>query len=143
MLWPQFKGEADYKRQQKVIYSALADMFAAGNWTIGLDEVSYLVNTLKLESTLRMLWEQGRSVGITVVAGTQRPAHVPLLMYDQASHLFLFRDNDEQNLKRMAGMGGADSKRVKQTVQGLDRYEVLYVNTGTGGMVKFTPDPLD
>lgn len=144
VLWPRYTTAEDAKTQQRVIHRALTEMFAARGWTIYLDELAYIANQLKLRSATEMLWQQGRSVGITVVAGTQRPAHVPLFMYDQATHLFLFQDRDEVNLKRMAGMGGADSKRVRHAVQNLpSRHHVLYVNGGSGGMVVTLPHQLD
>jgi len=144
VLWPKFRKptKAETKHQQQTIYRAMSSTFAAGGWTIVLDEVSYIVNQLRLRTAVELLWQQGRSQGVTVVAGTQRPANVPLFMYDQATHLFFWRENDRTNLDRIAGIGSADSLTVKTAVRELDakQREILYVNTRTGGkaIVKFS-----
>lgn len=143
ILWPRFKGEHDLIRQQRAIHRGLASAFAATGWTLVLDEVAYVANSLKLRRSLEVLWQQGRSVGITVVAGTQRPAHVPLFLYDQSTHLFFFRDNDRRNLDRIAGLGGLDSDQIRRAVAGLEHHEVLYLNTRTGEMVTTLPPPID
>jgi len=54
---------------------------------------------------------------------------VPLFMYDQATHLFLFSDNDETNLRRVGGLGGLSARVVRETVAALPHHDVLYVNT--------------
>lgn len=136
ILWPRFGKLTDLKAQQRIIHRALGFMFQSGGWTIYLDELSYLTKTLRLESAVSLLLQQGRSLGVSIVAGTQRPAHVPLLIYDQATHLFLWRDNDERNLRRMGGIGGLDAAMIRRTVAGLDLHDVLYVNTrGLGDLV--------
>jgi hypothetical protein len=100
-----------------------------------VDELRYLTETLKLSRHMELLWQQGRSVGISVVAGTQRPARVPLAAYDQATHLFLFRDSDRRNLDRLADLSGdVDKVLVRETVQTLAPHEVLYVDTRRGTM---------
>ena len=138
VLWPRFAKLGDLKRQQRIVHRALGSMFSAGGWTIYVDELSYLTNTLRLESAVSLLLQQGRSLGITFVCGTQRPAHVPLLIYDQASHVFMWRDNDEANLKRLGGLGGLDSRIIRTTVAALPLHDVLYVNTRGEGALTVT-----
>lgn len=110
--------------------------FRAGGWTVVADEVRYLSEFLNLKSDLELLWLQGRSLHVTLVAGTQRPKAIPLTAYDQATHLFLWRDNDHENLKRIGGLGGIDSKSVRAEVSVLPRHEVLYLNTRTGARIR-------
>ena len=59
-------------------------------------------------------------------------------MYDQSSHLFFWRDNDETNLKRIGGIGWLQSKPIRETVAGLDPYQFLYIQTRTGDMFRST-----
>jgi energy-coupling factor transporter ATP-binding protein EcfA2 len=132
ILWPPFKRPEDVHNQQQVMHAAIVDAFTAGGWTIFADELFYLCRYLGLQRTLEMVWTQGRSVGITLVGGTQRPAHVPLLAYDQATHLFFWRDNDETNLRRIAGLGGLNSQAIRRTVAALPKHHALYLNTRTG-----------
>lgn len=133
-LWPSFRRPEDLANQQRQVELALKEMFVAGGWTIFADELFYLVRMLKLTPLLELIWTQGRSIGVTLVGGTQRPAHVPLLAYDQATHLFFWRDNDETNLRRIGGLGGLHSPLIRRTVAALPRHVALYVNTRTGEM---------
>ena len=131
VLWPPFRAAGDKQRQADVFDHALGEMFAAGSWCIFADEVFYLCKELGLEQHLTTIWTQGRSLGLSLVAGTQRPAFVPLYLYDQATHLFLWNDNDETNLRRVGGLGGLSAAKVRAIVAALPHHAVLYVNTRT------------
>lgn len=135
ILWPKFQKTGDAKKQQRQIGKALQEIFAQGGWTVYADELRYISNTLRLSPLLELIWQQGRSLGVSLVGGTQRPAHVPLMMYDQATHLFFWRDNDEANLKRIGGIGHLDAQLVRETVANLPRHDTLYIDTRTGRMV--------
>ncbi len=138
VVWPKFSKPSDMKRQQVVIGRALIGMFQQGGWCVFADEAYHLTNTLKLEQLLTMYWTMGRSVDLSLVAATQRPAHVPLFMYDQATHLFFWRDNDSRNLKRISEIssGDIDPSRVVEVVSRLEKHSVLYVNTRTGRLIE-------
>jgi hypothetical protein len=79
---------------------------------------------------------QGRALGLSLVAATQRPKFVPLEVYDQSTHLFFWRDNDENNLRRLAEINANNSRLLKFIIPNLERYQVLYVNTRTGDMAR-------
>lgn len=136
ILWPKFRGPEDFVEQQKTFLGAMLDIFKRGAWTVYVDETWYFDNVLKLGKLLELYWLQARSLRISLVAGTQRPAYVPLLMYDQATWLFFFKDNDERNLRRIGGIGWLDSKRIMATVASLENHEFLAINTRTGKMYR-------
>lgn len=131
VLWPKYERASDKALQAKVFDHALDEVFADMAWCVFADEVYYLCQELGLAHHLNQLWTQGRSLGLTLVGGTQRPAHVPLNMYSQATHLFLWGDNDETNLRRVGGLGGLSGAMVRAIVAGLPQHHVLYVNTRT------------
>ena len=135
ILWPKTKSVRDLAIQRQAIGHGLQTMYFQENWAVFADEVSYIVNDLQLERELKRYWQQGRSIGLSLIAGTQRPAFVPLLIYSQSTHLFFFRDNDEVNLKRIGGIGAINSKVVKHVVSQLPKFHFLYLNTRTGNMV--------
>jgi energy-coupling factor transporter ATP-binding protein EcfA2 len=135
VFWPRFKTPADQPAQAYEIGQAMNNAFTQGSWCLFVDELWYMDHVLGLKRMIEALWTQGRSIGLSIVAGTQRPAHVSLLAYDQATHVFFWRDNDERNLKRISGMNGLNARLIRETVSGLDRHAVLYVNTRTGAMV--------
>lgn len=136
MFWPPIEdARQDIPKQQRAIRDLLLGIYRTGGWTVYLDEGNYVTQFLRLSSICELLWRQGRSLGVTLVVATQRPFHIPLLAYDQATHLFFFRENDENNLRRISGIGMLDSKRVRDTVMRLGQHEVLYMNTRTGQML--------
>lgn len=134
LLWVKFKAVNDAPRQAYQIGTALAEAFTAGGWTIYIDEAWYLETKLKLKDLTEILLTQGRSENLTIVGGSQRPAHISLLWYDQPTHMFFWGDNDERNLKRIAGMNGVNTRAVRETVATLPPHHVLYVNTRTKAM---------
>lgn len=135
VFWPKYLTPEDEPRQAYQIGRQMAEAFTEGGWCLYLDELWWLERKLGLTRLVESILTQGRALGISVVVGTQRPAFVSLLIYDQPTHVFFWRDNDERNLKRIAGMNGLHSRLIRETVSSLDKYECLYVNTRTGQML--------
>lgn len=139
IIWPQHfqLGKSAKEKQKAAIYEAMAAAFLEGNWCVYTDELYYLVNELGLGSEVKQYLLQGRSLGISFACATQRPAWVPLEVYDQSTHLFFWKDNDETNLKRISGISGERSQsEIRNAIRQLDRHEFLYINTVTGAMVR-------
>lgn len=137
ILWPRFDSPDDVAEQKIVFTEALKEIFVSGGWCVFVDEARYLCDFLHLEGLLRLYWQQGRSLGLSLVATTQRPANMPLELYNQATHLFLWRETDRVNLIRLGGIAGAvDSTIIKQEVATLPGHEFLYLNTRTGAMIR-------
>jgi hypothetical protein len=125
-------GADSLSEQREVVKDALLTVYRQGGWCVYLDELRYITEHLKLARDVELLWLQGRSAQISVVGGTQRPAYVPLEAYDQATHVFFWRDNDKRNLERIGGLGAHDSQAIAREVASLEPHVVLYVNTRTG-----------
>jgi hypothetical protein len=137
-LWPEILGVDDENMQRDVFRQAMNSIFRSGGWAVFMDEVSYLADTLRLDRELKFLLNQGRSSGISIVAATQRPAFIPLAFYDQATHLFVWRENDHRNVKRISELFGADAPIIAREIPQLDREarELMYLNVDTGFRVK-------
>jgi hypothetical protein len=136
LLWPRIKRFDDLDAQHDIFATALQSIYIERGWTVFVDEARYLVHMLNLTRELQVLWQQGRALKISVVATTQRPAHMPLELYDQATHLFFWRDTDKVNLRRIAEIGGAvDAEQIKRQVANLDPHTFLYLNTRTAEMM--------
>jgi hypothetical protein len=73
---------------------------------------------------------------ISLVTSIQRPAWVPLEIYSQSTHLFIWRTNDESDLTRLSGLGAANNATARMVVENLEPYQVLYINTRTGEMAR-------
>jgi hypothetical protein len=106
---------------------ALADVYADGGWAVYGDEGLYLVSTLGLGPELSVLWQQGRSLAVSMLVAAQRPRHLPLAAYSQASHLYLFRTRDGYDARRFAEIGGADTEALRRIVGDLRKHEFAYV----------------
>lgn len=126
--------------QRRSFREAMQVAYDRGSWTVVIDEGKYICDYLGLSSEVELLLQQGRTLGVSLVTAVQRPVKIPLACYDQATHLFFWRDTDEANVKRLGGLGGQDRKQVQQAVSGLDLYEVLYLNTRTGTLLKTKAD---
>lgn len=138
VLWPEIKGFGHRAKQREVFEQAMDSIYREGGWCAVFDEVSYLADTLNMGEHLKFLLQQGRSAGISVVGMTQRPAFIPLAFYDQATHLFFWRDNDRRNLQRLGELAGNARLTVTQEVADLKRREVLYLQKDTGYRVRTT-----
>lgn len=136
VLWPNAKALGSEKHQREVFLNAMRRIYLEGNWTVGIDELWFYTNILGLETEVRMFILQGRSLGISALMSTQRPARVPVEVFDQSTHLMFWRDNDRRNLDRISEINSRDANLVRAVVQELEPYQVLYINTRTGKMMR-------
>lgn len=139
VLWPDAMSLSSVQYQREVIHTALERIYREGGWTVAVDELWYLAQILRLDMDVKLYLLQARALGISLLVATQRPAWVPLEVYDQSTHLFFMRDNDENNLKRLSGISFRSAGLIKSVIADLDQYQVLYVNTRTGKMLRTRP----
>lgn len=139
LLWPDARSIDADVRQREVFTRAFADIYQAGGWTTVWDEFWMMTSILGMDRQSRILLQQARSNDISFVMGAQRPSRIPLELFDQSTHLFFWRDNDERNLKTIGGVGWLASGPIRAFVANLDRYQTLYVNTRNGWMYRTTP----
>lgn len=141
--YPKKAGVREIKAVHAHVFrNALMMAFKQGGWTIVADEVRYLTNYLQLGAEMELLWLQGRSLKVTIIAGTQRPRHVPLEAYSQASHLFFWQTPDAQDVARVAEVASVSREAVTEIVPRLHGHNVLYVHPATGDMMTtVTPPP--
>lgn len=124
------------ERQRQAFEEMLLEVWNYGGWRVVADEIWYLAVRLKLADTFETFWSAGRSNHITVVAATQLPVQIPLMAFDQATHLFLFRNTDRYRINRMAEFAGADSGELRRLIPTLPRHEFVYVDTRTGLLLR-------
>lgn len=136
VVWPDATSIDAVKEQREVFHDAFGRIFREGGWTIAIDELWYITVVLKLELDVRMILLQGRSLDISFLSATQRPAFVPLEVYDQSTHLFFWRDNDDRNLTRLKEINARGGRILKSIVMNLEAHQVLYINTRTGKMLR-------
>lgn len=140
VLWPPATSMRNRSTQAYTFYNAMEDIYRRGGWALYVDEIQYLTDSTKqaglgLSGPVQMLLQQGRAMGVTLIGGSQRPRHIPLAFYSQATHLFLWKNADENDLKRLDEIGGFPRGLVADIVRRLNPHEVLYVDKRTSSMV--------
>lgn len=133
MLWPKIKRGTPlreiYQIQRDVFLPALNQVFHERGWTVVLDELHYLCNQLRLDPEAAMFHHQGRSSRLTMVDGFQRPAHVPLVVYSSASHVFVWKTKQaDTDGRRLADFGGADKRELTENMLDLEKHEFVYID---------------
>jgi energy-coupling factor transporter ATP-binding protein EcfA2 len=136
VLWPDASRLGSAEHQQSVIADAFDRMYRERAWTIAVDELWYVTNKLKLKSDVETILTQGRSIDLSMVNSTQRPAWIPTAVYDQSTHLFFWRNNDGRAQQRLGEINNINSSSVRDVVGNLERHQTLYVNTRTGEMCR-------
>lgn len=143
LLWPPAGEFANLAEQRRVFRNALQGMWQRGKWTACLNELRYLTEHLRMRQELNTLYLQARASKFSLTAETQRPRSVPLEAFSQSTHDFFFACRDDEDLKRISGIGNADSKLIRDTVVKLEQYECCYVNAITGEIVRTKATPFD
>lgn len=136
ILWPPLRRPEDKYRQAVAVHDALTRCFVAGGYAILIDELSYVIDELKCRDAVTAIWQQGRTLNLSLVTCVLRPSGVPLLAYDQATYVIMFRDADETNLRRMGGLGYWSRREIIENVSQLQRHEFLVLNTRDGRMIR-------
>lgn len=128
-LWPKHSFDPD--RDNPMLYRefrrAILDSYKRGNRILFGDEVYGLSTELGLTKELVTVWSRGRSMGTGLWAASQKPTHIPLWAYSQASHLFLYNDPDKRARDRFSEIGGVDPRLVADAVTGLKKHQALYI----------------
>lgn len=132
IVWPDYGDPHTVGyRQAKVFGPLLRAIFDEGGWTVVIDEASYFETKppdgLGLRAIMGRYWSEARSNDLTLIAGTQRPRHVVRSMWSEPKWVFIFRPDDEDDLKRVAQLSGAKAE-VLAIVPELDEYEFLLVH---------------
>lgn len=130
LFWPNTSatGRARKAYQASRIGELLDNLWGKdANTIIEFDEFAY-VESLDpdIKETLQMYWREGRSHGITVVAGKQRPQGVARDMHSESRVTIGFRMKDRLDNERLAELLGS-KKELLPTIEGLDRSKHEFV----------------
>ncbi len=88
--------------QEAIDYLEL--IYKYGDVIIYIDEVNAIIPPRKNPHQVFVdIWQRGRERGIGAWAATQRPVSIPVLFLTEAYHFFIFRLNNEEDRKRVAG----------------------------------------
>lgn len=125
----QASGNAAVAAQQQVFGHALESIYHQGGWAVGVDESLWIANRLKLANEIGAGAHMGRALGLSYVFATQRPAHIPVIIPQSASHAFIGKTGRKSDLATLAELGG-DVRATAAAIQGLrGQHDFLYVDT--------------
>ena len=132
LLWPRYPKTMTLKEirvnQAIVFEKALNGAFHQTGWTMVFDEEHYLTEFLKLRDLVAMYHHQARSSKLTVVDGIQRPSGVPVITYGSASHAFVGKFTEAQDLLRLSSLAGLERKTLSANMLALGDKEWIYVD---------------
>lgn len=135
LIWPDATRRGFQERQHEVFEDAIWSIYQEGGWTVAFDEAWWIANILKLDRETKIILQQGRSLDISGVFGSQRPAWIPVEIYSMSTHVFLFSASEERDKKRMAEFT-PNPAMVRQIIEHLDPHQMLYLNTRTRFMCR-------
>lgn len=130
ILWPPSPKDEDeaHRIQRDMIREALTSIWHKNaHIMVIFDEIAYLEDELGLKLLVRRFWRESRSLGITMVACTQRPTYVSRYMWSEPSWIVAFAPNDEDEMPRVAQVLGG-RKQFGPELMNLGRYEFLIRN---------------
>lgn len=132
IFWPlSGKPSEGVGRQQRQIVRMLDDLWKAdANLVLMFDELAYLEQELKLQRLITKYWREGRSLGITLMAMTQRPRYVSRYMHSESSWAVAFRPDDEDDAVRVAEIIGG-RRLYKPLLLDLTPHEFLIIQRRT------------
>ncbi len=128
-VWPKHSFDPD--RDDAMLYvkmrTAMMDAYKRGKRIVFADETLGL-SLLGLDKYMVVLWTRGREMPTGLWAATQKPSHIPLYAYNQATHLFLAKENDKRGRQRFGEISGFDARFIETLVMSLRKWEWLYIN---------------
>ena len=137
IVWPKSGAPSSRARRLRAVYGPLLDtIYHEGGQTVYIDEAAYFERPvpygLGLAGTMEDLWTTGRSLKLTLVAGTQRPRNVSRSMWSEPSWVCIFPPDDLDDLKRVAELTGRKDD-VLTIADRLGGFETLIVRRQRDG----------
>ncbi len=113
------------------------------NVVLAVDEIAYVEQELGLRTHMTTYFREGRTLGITVVASTQRPAGVSRVVHSETAWAVAFAPKDEEDAERVAQILG-DKRHYRDVLMDLDREKrefVLVHNLSREAYISHIPGP--
>lgn len=114
--------------QSYQIRKATELVWAEGGWCIYFDELFYISQRLKIDEEIDTLLTQGRSRGISVVTGMQRPVNITRFAMSQSTHLISFRTEGRDTATHLKSINA----EWASAVAGLKGHDFAWLQQETG-----------
>jgi hypothetical protein len=133
----------DYGPLAAQLKRCVDDVFAAGGFTLYVDELEIAARFMKLAATIELFLIAARNKGISVVTAFQRPAYVPTTASSQTSWFVTFQTRDTDVVGRLAEMAGRPKHEMRGMVKGLSQmpYSMLLFSRNPRDPVVVTKAP--
>lgn len=132
--YSRFVLQPAYSKQAIEGWRLFERVYRQGRWTVVIDEF-LLAERLGLREQIERLHTQGRSDGITVVVGQQRPVVTSRFALSQSTHVISFRV-DGRDAKTIADatttrvLPFLDEKYSTPEIPALDGHDFVYIHRG-------------
>lgn len=114
-------------RQRHAIATMMDDLWKAdANLIILFDELAYLEHELGLSRLTTKMFREGRSLGLSLMAMTQRPRYVSRYMHSETSWIVAFKPDDQDDALRVAEILG-DRRYFKDQLMELREHEFIVI----------------
>jgi hypothetical protein len=132
VFWPLSgkPGDSLVEQQQEIRFFLDSIWEPEANRVVLFDEIAYIEDELRLKQVIARYWREARSLGITIIAGTQRPRFVSRYMFTEPTWVFAFSPTDEEEAKRVAQICGSQ-KRFIDELMNLGPHEFVLANKRT------------
>ena len=111
-----------YETQRVEIARMFEATWKQRGWALFLDETYYIARQLKLEKLLERHLTQGRSMGLTLIMGAQRPVDISRFVLSSCTHLIVFRQ-DGRDAKTVAE---AAANPISEALSALEPHQFLW-----------------
>jgi hypothetical protein len=134
VFWPRTtaQGEAREKFHEQRVFALLSQLWPKpgeqASVVVYVDEVRYIEGlSRRLRKLIRMYWREGRSHGISIVAGAQRPIEMVRDQHSESRWKLVFPPADMGDMDRFAEMLGrrADWQPVLESLDQTSHQFVL------------------
>lgn len=134
VLWPRHPLNLEPEQRRRVVGGVLRrgmdNQLTRGNSITFLDDAHSAATMMGLNSYLEEMLVNGRAKGAGAWVALQKPSgsvasgSVTSFIYSQPVHMFLGRDTETRNLKRLGEIGMFDSRETEETVRNLRLYQI-------------------
>lgn len=123
----RFVVEPPLALQREGVLDAYRYAFAKRGWALYTDELFYVEQELGLGKQNRLLMTQGRSMGITMINGIQRPVFVNRFALSEPMHVITGRI-EGRDLKTVLD---ATTPGLKDAILSIGQYEFVWYHRGS------------
>lgn len=142
MVWPRhtLDPDIDDPRHFRAFRSTIRGAYKEGDRILYVPDLYGMLRFHgELTRDFEQAWVNGRAMGLGFWTDTQKPSHIPLLAYNQATHLFLARDADKRNRARFSEIGGMDGQVIAKANLELAEHAFLYIRATDQTMCVIDP----